>query len=175
MEPISVVKIDGWDGGVLAGEPEDGDLVRITYSNGTIREKIYWDITISDPPIVDQEVLLRGSIRRTIDTNTPTVIADFTYNASTYNLSESVIQQVRDLVAEIQNSDTPAAYFPVDIVVGENDSMEVVVSVGATAFKSVVMAIYAQIRTKRAEARTLKLALNSMNLAELQAWADPRL
>ena len=43
MKVISVEKLDGPGGSVIAGDPVDGDLVRITYSNGDTRETIYRD------------------------------------------------------------------------------------------------------------------------------------
>lgn len=175
MKIISVVKIDDWDGDVISGEPIDGDLVRITYDNGVIREKTYWDITIPEPPVVDQEVVLRGQLRHQINANTPAVIADFTYNTNTYNLTADVIEQVRDFASLVLTSDTPGAYFPVDIVVGDNDGYETVVSVNATGFKAAYIAIQEHIKAKREEARALKLSLDSLNLAQLQAWTDPRI
>lgn len=172
---VSVEKIDVWDGNVIAGDPVDGDLVRLTYSNGTIREKIYWDIEIPEPPVVDQETALRRQLRDLINANTPAVIAKFVYNSNTYNLTEDVIQQVRDLAGILRTADDPGVYFPIDIVVSDSDGYDVVQTVNTIAgFKSAYLAIMEHIKTKRDEARTLKNSLDALNLAELQAWIDPR-
>jgi len=176
MDKISVVKINGWGGDVVPGDPVDGDLVRITYSNGAVVEKIYWDIEIPEPPVVDQEVLLRGSLRRLINANTAKVIADFTYGDKTYNLTPDVINQVKELAALLLSVDDPSLYFPVEVVVGDDDGYDSVATINsASLFKTVYESILSHIKSKRDQARTLKLQLDLLDLSELKAWTDPRL
>ena len=176
MYVTKIEKIVDWNGNVVAGDPVDGDKVRLTYSSGAIVEKIYWDIEIPEPPIVDQATKLRGQLRRQIDANTPAVIAVFTFGNKTYNLTEYVIQQVRDLASLLMSAPNPNLYFPVDIVVGSDDGYEVVQTVNSIeTFKTAYIAIMEHIKEKRAEARTLKNSLDNLTLAQLQAWTDPRL
>ncbi len=46
-----IQKIDDWGGNVIPGEPVDGDLIRITYPNGTIQEKKYREFTTPEDPL----------------------------------------------------------------------------------------------------------------------------
>jgi hypothetical protein len=63
MQIVSVEKIDGFGGLVLPGEPERGDIVRITYDTGVIRERYYYPPP-DDPTQLTQRyihVLLSGA------------------------------------------------------------------------------------------------------------------
>lgn len=57
----SIQKIDGFNGDVIPGEPVYGDLVRITYDNGTVQEKYYRPaVAPAEPLRVYVHVLVTG-------------------------------------------------------------------------------------------------------------------
>lgn len=63
MYIVSTEKIDGWGGNVIPGEPVNGDLVRITYSTGTVKEKYYREVTPPpDPTYVYVHIDVSGPV-----------------------------------------------------------------------------------------------------------------
>ena len=130
------------------------------------------------PELSDEEkrAILLPDLRRRIKVNTITVIKGFTYNTKEYKLTPEVISQLMELHSYMSVADDPAALFPAEIVMGENDdgSDDVQTINSPTAFATAYKEVMIHIRAKRQEAQALKASLDALTTAELETWIDPR-
>jgi hypothetical protein len=129
--------------------------------------------------LLEQAARLK-SAKMQLTFNTPTVIANYTHipNGKDYNLSADVLSQLAEIKAHMDSTDTPDDLFPAEVLLGYNhETMEdkVVTINTANVFRGVMLAVMAHVVAKRKEMRQLKQELDTLTLAELQSWVDPRI
>lgn len=112
--------------------------------------------------------------------NTPSVIANFTYNSVTYNLTQDVINQLNDIYNLIRTkqelSEDPATLFPMEIALGFGNREEITQTINTiSTFLNVYKSVQQHIHDKRdVEMRQLVNQVKNMTLEELNNWVDPR-